>query len=264
MLVLVTTFLCAVAPALQATRKSQVAALKRLPAGFGRRWSLRNLLVLGQVAVALVLLLTAFLFLRNLTLSRALDPGFDVSRTSVALVNFVEGRYTAASRLVWLEQAVERLQHLPGVEYASYGRGAPLTLRSGMTTGAKVPVEGTDRTFQAFYQNNFVGPGYFETMGIEILKGRGFRDDDRRGGPAVIVVNEEFVRRYFPREDPLGVSIRLPGPTPGGYPAEIVGIARDSKYRTLAEEQQAGVYEAYHNGRIAIGWPICSCGPLMV
>ena len=245
MLVLVTTFLCAVAPALQATRKSQMAALKRLPAGLGRRWSLRNLLVVGQVAVALVLLLTAFLFLRNLTLSRALDPGFEVSQTSVALVDFVEGRYTPASRLVWLEQAVERLRHLPGVEYASYGRGAPLTLRSGMTTGAKVPVEGTDRTFQAFYQNNFVGPGYFQTMGIEILKGRDFRDDDRRGGPAVIVVNEEFVRRYFPGEDPLGVSIRLPGPTPAGYPAAIVGIARDSKYRTLAEEQQAGVYEAY-------------------
>ena len=82
-------------------------------------------------------------------------------------------------------------------------------------------------------------------MGIEILRGRGFRDDDGRGGPAVIVVNEEFVRRYFPGEDPLGVSIRLPGPTPAGYRAQIVGIASNSKYRTLAEEQQAGLYEAY-------------------
>ena len=61
----------------------------------------------------------------------------------------------------------------------------------------------------------------------------------------MIVINEEFARRYFPGEDPIGVSIRLPGPTKEGYPAEIVGIARDSKYRTLAEEQQASIYEPY-------------------
>jgi ABC-type antimicrobial peptide transport system permease subunit len=59
------------------------------------------------------------------------------------------------------------------------------------------------------------------------------------------VINEEFARRYFPGEDPVGGSIRLPGPTPAGYPAEIIGIARDSKYRTIAEDQQAAIYEPY-------------------
>lgn len=244
-LMIVTTCLCAVAPVLQATRKSQVTALKRLPTAGGRRWSLRNLLVVGQVAVALVLLLTAFLFLRNLALARGLDPGFDVAHTSVVLVNLVEGRYTAAARVVLLEDAVERLRQIPGVEQAAYGRGAPLTLRSGMVTGARLTVVGTGREFQALYPNNFVGPGYFETMGIPIVKGRGFGTDDRRGAPAVIVINEEFARRYFAGSDPVGVSIRLPGPTKEGYPAEIVGIARDSKYRTLAEEPQAAMYEPY-------------------
>ena len=245
LLILVTTCLCAAAPVLQATRSSQMSAIKRPLSGFGRRWSLRNVLVVGQVAVALVLLLTAFLFLRNLALARALDPGFDMTQTSVVRVSFVESRYTPAARVVWLDQAMERLRRVPGVERVSYGRGAPLTLRSGMTTGARVTVEGTERDFQALYQNNFVGPGYFDTMGIDLLKGRGFRDDDRRGAPAVIVINEEFARRYFHGTDPLGSSIRLPGPTPAGYAAEIVGIARDSKYRTLAEEQQAAIYEPY-------------------
>ncbi len=241
-----TTCLCALAPVLQATRRSQLPTLKRQEAMvIGRRWSLRNLLVVGQVAIALVLLVTAFLFLRNLARARAMDPGFDTSHTTVALVSFVEGRYTPAERTVWLSQAAERLRDLPGVETTSYGRGAPLTLRNGMTIGAPVTVKGTGREFQAFYQNNFVGPGYFEAMGIGIVKGRGFRADDRRGAPAVIVINEEFARRYFPGVEPLGASVRLPGPTPAGDAAEIVGVVRDSKYRTIAEEQQAAMYEPY-------------------
>lgn len=244
-LLIVTMGLCAVAPVLQATRKSPVTALKRLPTAGGRRWGLRNLLVVAQVAVALVLLLTAFLFLRNLELARSLNPGFDVAHTSVALISLVENRYTQAQRVVLLEDAVERLRSLPGVERAAYGRGAPLTLRSGMVTGARLVVEGGGRDFQAMYSNNFVGPGYFETMGIPFIKGRGFGKGDRRGAPSVIVINEEFARRYFAGADPIGVSIRLPGPTPDGYFAEIVGIVGDSKYRTLAEERSPAMYEPY-------------------
>ncbi len=245
-LVLVATLLGALAPALQATKRSQVPALKQQEAHVaGRRWTMRNLLVVGQVAIALVLLVTGLLFLRNLARAQDLDPGFDTAHTLVAQVGFVQSKYTPATGTDWLEAGVERVRGLPGVVEASYAFGAPLTLRSGMTTGYKVTIDGAPDGVQAEYQNNFVGPGYFSTMGIGVVKGREFHATDRRGAPPVIAVNEEFARRYIPNRDPIGASIRLPGPTEAGYLAEVVAVVRNSKYRTLGEEQRPAIYEVF-------------------
>ena len=249
LLTLLTTVLCALVPALQATRRSQLPALKNQdPIGvrrIGRRFSLRNLLAVGQVAVALVLLVTALLFVRNLRRATDLDPGFAVEDMLVAQIGIVQGKFTPATGTAWLDAAVERVRALPGVAGASYAFGAPLTLRSGMTTGARLVANGNEPGFQATYQDSFVGPDYFAVMGIGLVKGREFRQDDRRGGPVVVAVNEEFVRRYLADVEPIGAELRLPGPTEAGYLVEIVAVVRNGKYRSLGESQQAAVYEVY-------------------
>jgi predicted permease len=245
-LLAVTTACCALVPALQATRPSLVPALKQEEPRYAhRRWTLRSVLVIGQVAVALVLLLTATLFLRNLALAHSVDPGFDVAHTIVAQVSFVEGRYTRESRAALLESAVSRLKSIPGIEHAAYSSDVPLTMRSGFTTGADLRIAEGGSPFPARYEGNRVGPGYFASMAIRLQRGREFRTSDAPGAPVVAIINEEFARRYLGGSDPIGRHLLLPGPQPGGYPAEIVGIVANSKHRTIGEAQRAAVYESF-------------------
>ena len=246
-LLILTTMFSALAPALHATRPSLVPALKQEEPRYAhRRWTLRGLLVIGQVAVALVLLLTALLFLRNLNRAAEANPGFDMARTMVAQISFVEGRYTRETRAAFLQAAVDRLKALPNVEQATYAHAVPLTIRSGMTTGAELRLAGGGDAFHARYEVNLVGPDYFSTMGIGLVKGRDFSLTDRSGAPVVVIINEEFARRHLAGVDPIGRHLLLPaGPEQAAYPAEIVGVAGNSRHRTIGETQQAAMYEPF-------------------
>jgi predicted permease len=243
-LVLLSTMLCSLMPALNATRPAVVSALKQEePRYVHRRLTLRGLLVTGQVAVTALLLVVTVVFLRNLTMTRSLDPGFDTEQIVVAQLTFVEGRQGPLDAPT-VERIVERVRALPGVASAAFAEGVPLTLFSGSRVGTAILLDGADAPVHVEYDANRVGPGYFAAMGIPRLRGRDFQASDRAGAPPVAIVNQAFAERYFPGRDPLG--LRLQWEERAGSPsAEIVGVVANSKYRTLGEGRDAAVYTPY-------------------
>ncbi len=201
-MVVIATLASGVLPALSGSRDALSPALKQIERAYvHRRWTLRGLLVIGQVTLSVGLVVTALLFVRNLSLARTSSPGFDTARTVVAQLGLVESRYTPETRVAFLQQAVERVEALPGVERAAFAFGMPLSIRHGRTSGARLTIAGEPATsaFSASWAENIVGPGYFDTLGIARRQGRDFTAADTVGTPPVAIVNETFVRRYLER-----------------------------------------------------------------
>ncbi len=218
------TVLCGLMPALAATRPELLSALKQAEPRFAhRRFTLRSVLVVGQVAVSLVLLVAASLFLRSLgTLAKA-DPGFNVANTLSVRVNHVGDSNAGA----FYEQAMGRLQAIPGVVAASCAAIVPLSFSSA---GDQVEIEGRTQGGPIGVGVNAVGPRFFETIGIPLLRGREFQIADREGAPRVAIINETFAKHYFPNQDPVGKRLFDRLNNERGV-LEIVGVVRDHKYR---------------------------------
>jgi predicted permease len=238
-LVILTVLLCALLPALNATRLTLAPALKREePFYMMRRFTARGVLLAGQVTVSTVLLVTAFLFVRNLARTQVTDPGFSVSRTVVAQLGFVQGR-ADADHVAALRAAVERVRALPGVEEASYADGVPLTVHGGSSNGRSARIGGRAQAEHIEFSRNVVGPAYFAAMGIRLQAGREFRETDAPGAPAVVIVNEEFARRYFRDASPVGKRVQFVDEKVG---FEVVGVVGNGKHVTLGEPQRAAMY----------------------
>jgi len=243
------------APALQASRPDLTSALKdELPAldRRHRSFNLRNLLVVAQVTLSLMLLIGAGLFLRSLWRAQAIEPGFDADRLLAAPLNINLLRYTRVQGREFYRQAAERAAALPGVESASLARIVPLggggSLRSLLIEGRPGPefafrsegmgAGGMDS--QDVISVGVVGLNYFQTMGIGFKGGRDFNALDGEGKPEVVVVNEAFVRRHFGGPEALGKRLSLNGAR-GPWRA-VVGVVSDSKYQTLGEPPTPFVY----------------------
>jgi putative ABC transport system permease protein len=186
--------------------------------------------VFAETALAVVLLVGAGLMIRSFALLIQVDPGFN-ARNIVAIT--LAERQSSAT----LEQLRERAKQLPGVREVS---GADLVPFQGLTHSSDVQVQG--RPVPPFDETNLanverVMPGYFRMLGLPIVRGREFTDGDRTGAPAVAVINEAAVRRFFPHENPLGTHIY----SGFGWP-EIVGIAKDARWRSLADEAPPAMY----------------------
>ncbi|MEK6286647.1 MAG: ABC transporter permease [Acidobacteriota bacterium] len=220
------------APALQATKLDLVSALKDEGNTIRyRRSRLRSGLVVTQVAISVLLLIGAGLFLRSLMNADATDPGFNPKNL---LLLTVEVRDTQKANGIELyRQMIERLRALPSV------RAVSLVDQPGLDFDGyrrSVTFEGYQRhpgeDMEIF--SNVAGPRYFQMMETPLLRGRDFSEQDGAGAPGVVIVNESLVRRYFPGQEALGKRLSLAGAE--GPFLEIIGIARDGKYISLFEE----------------------------
>jgi len=233
---LATAVVFGLAPALRASRPDLVPALKDGAAAAavrGRRLSAGNLLVVGQVAVSLVLLVGAALMVRSASVAEGLDLGFDADRTAHVRVDLSDQGYDQAAAERFYRELVDRLRARPGIEAAAITERLPLDV-SIMRNEFFIPGHRARPERAEFVIDvATVGPGYFETFGIPILQGRGFTDRDTPATPRAVIVNETMARRFWPDESAVGKRIRRRGPDGPEY--EIVGVSGDHKIVTVGE-----------------------------
>jgi predicted permease len=238
---LVAGAIAALTPALKASSMRLSADLRgEIPAARfgGRRWALRDVLVVSQLALTLVLLVVAGLLLRSLVRSQAADVGFRTSGLAMVAVDTGMVRYDPTRRDRFWADALERVQHLPGVESAALvSPRLPFDVNFNQTS---ILIQGKaygpdDRG--EIVANVSVTPDYFKTLDVPIVQGRGLTDADRPGAPLVAVVNETMARRYWPNESAVGKRFSL---TFGDQFYEVVGVSRD--HRLFAVNERPAPY----------------------
>ena len=225
-------------PALQAASTNIATRMRTDSDGGGtRRTRLGSVLVVGQLAMSLLLLVGAGLFLRALDRGSHIDPGFDPSGVATANLDTESWGYDNARGQAFYERLRERVSALPGVTAVSYSVFLPLTMHSN---GTNIQVDGGDgsNVMEGVFSNLLkVDADYFAAVRMPLVAGRPFVREDNAGSPKVVVVNETLARRYFPGENALGRMIGY-----GGNRWRIIGITRDAKYSNLAEITPPFVY----------------------
>lgn len=239
---LATGLVFGLAPALHASRPGLTDTLReesgRTSAG-GSRQRLRHALVVAQVALCLILLIGAGLFLQSLRRGQQLDTGFDPDNLVLARFDVFPIGYDEDRGIPFFAAAIERVRAIPGVQNAALGRLVPLGFSGSSSTGIDIEGYRPRRDEEVNISYNEVGEGYFETMRIPIVAGRSFTARDVRTAPGAVIVNETMARRYWTDGQAIGRFL-----TRGNRRFEVVGIARDGKYRTLTERPTPYMYFA--------------------
>ena len=232
----ITALLFGLVPALRASRPDLVGSLKDGPVGFGlaSRSRMRNTLVVVQVSLSLVLLTTAGLFLRSLGNASSIDIGFKPGNLLIMSVDPKIQNYSRDKTVQFLSQLRERVTALPGVRSVSFVGVVPLSI------GAAENKFDVDAAKGRPAQNvvalvDTVGRGYFQTMGIPLLRGQDF--SVQPGGQPAVIINETMAAHLFPGQDPIGRTIHQDKST-----YTIIGIARNSKSRTIGEKPSDAAY----------------------
>jgi macrolide transport system ATP-binding/permease protein len=229
----ITGVLFGLAPALQASSPHTINALKEEGrSGSGGRTSgrLRSALVVSQVAVCLVLLVGATLFLRSFIAAQTLSPGFDADRLVTASMDMFPSGYTGERHREFQRRTLEAVQALPGVESAAFGSRIPIGFGGNNSTAVSIDGYQPRENEEVVINYSTVSAGYFETMGIAIRAGREYTDADTATSPRTIVINEAMARRYWPDGNALGKIVRF-----GPNASEVIGVVADAKYGSINE-----------------------------
>ena len=228
-------------PAMRASRPDLVDALKEETRGSGtgrRRATLSRALVVAQVALSAVALVAAGLFLRSLGRANQIDPGFEVEHVALVLVNAGQGGYDGERARQFFRTVQDRVAVMPGVQATTWASAAPLTgsLFKTIVKEGENPESMAARVLAAAFVTT---PGYLQTLGIPLLRGRDFADTDRESSLRVAIVNQALADRIWPGEDPIGKRFRF---FADNVYRQVIGVAKTAKYTTLGEDPQPAAY----------------------
>ena len=240
---LVAVLLFGLGPAVTASRRDLSVVLGQgARTSSGKAWG-RNTLVVAQLALSLLLLVGAALFVRSLQKVTSIDTGFDLDHVMIARLDERSSRMPDAQMESFWTAARERLSAVPNVASTATSLVVPyqMNIMMPVVIPGRPTADGRPRPAGA----DFVGPDYFGTVGLTLLEGRGFSVDDREGSARVAVVNKLFERRYFGGQHAVGQCVTLP--TPGGAGAagsctRIVGVVEDARYSDVTEEPMPFLY----------------------
>jgi predicted permease len=235
--------LLGLAPALQTTNPDVSATIKDETAGVGRGGglTLRNALVVLQVATSVILLVGAGLFLRSFQRIQTVDPGFGREPSAILTIMLPGTRYSDEEGARFEKRLEERLLQVPGV--TAVGATSNLHLNTLNTQNMEVNVDGIEPPEgrdSHMVDRATVSAGFFEAAGVRLLRGRNFEASDHPDSPKVAIVNEALVEKFWPGQDPLGRMLRRPDE--GDDDLIVVGVAATAKVRSLGEAPRPFVY----------------------
>jgi predicted permease len=241
---LATGIVFGLAPAIQASRPDLVVELKEktsAPAGSHRPFGLRNVLVAAQVALSLVALVGAGLFLRSLQNAQRISPGFDVEHLAVLSFDLGAQGYTTERGRQMQQRVLERATSVPGVQSASLASTIPLFAGGFARTVFLEGQDTSDRRSGRLVQITIASPRHLETLGIPLLRGRPLSEVDQPSTPAAVVINETMAKKFWPDQDAIGRRFKFFGQDQF---EQVVGIAKDSKYNFIGEDPTPHIYQA--------------------
>jgi putative ABC transport system permease protein len=209
------------------------------------RGRLRSAFVIAQVAASIVLLVGGLLMVRSFLAMRSVDPGFDTSGLLTTKLTLPEATYPQAEdQNRFHEELLARLRSDPAIASAELVNNFPV---SGATVTSNFTIRGIGEIDETHAISNGVTPGYFDAMGIPIVRGRAFRDSDRLGAQRVAIISQNLAERFFDGEDPIGKGIRFGGGAGDeGEFYEIVGVAADVKQRDVNQKvMEPSIYRPF-------------------